>query len=85
LIKSSEIFIFATPQKELIETSIYHYIYMDVDIFKKIFIQMKKPAFLHISKTGIDIIGIVVNSVAMWNKIKNNQFFVKHFNLYTKF
>ena len=35
-LSEADIFIFATPNRELIDTSKYHYIFMEIDIFKRL-------------------------------------------------
>ena len=84
LFSKFDVFVFATPNEEIIETSIYHHIYMQLDIIKGIFNQLKIPAFLRTSKNGLDIHGIVINNPKKWSYIKNNLFFNRHFRLYSE-
>ena len=85
LFSKAGMFIFATPNEELIDTSIYHHIYMQMEIFKKIFAKNNSIAFLRLSKNWpLDIHGIVINSTKKWQFIKDNNFFKKYFKLYTE-
>lgn len=77
-----DIFLFATPNQEIIESSIYHHICMQIDVFKQIFDEMKVPAFMRTSKNGLDIHGIVVNSPKKWAYMKKNLFFNQNFKFY---
>jgi hypothetical protein len=77
-----DVFFFATPREELIETSIYHHVYMQIEVFKKIFDELKVPAFMRTSKNGLDIHGIVVNSPKKWQYMKSNLFFNRNFKFY---
>lgn len=78
------VFVFATPNEEVIETSIYHHIYMQTGVYKKIFEELRVPAFLRTSKNGLDIHGIVFNDPKKWNYAKNHLFFNRHFKLYSE-
>ncbi len=81
----SDVFVFATPNEEIIDTSIYHHIFMQKDIFKKIFTRNKSVAFMRMSRGGnLDIHGIVFNSIEKYNRVKDNLFFNRNFKLYTE-
>jgi len=83
LMSKFDVFAFATPNEELIETSIYHNVLMQLDVFKKIFAEQGSVAFLRLSKgRPLDIHGIVVNSPKKWAYMKNNLFFTRNFKLY---
>lgn len=77
-----DVFVFATPNQEIIESSIYHHIFMQIDVFQKIFDEMKIPVFMRTSKNGLDIHGIVVNSPKKWAYMKTNLFFNRNFKFY---
>lgn len=80
---NSDVFIFATPNEEIIETSIYHHLFMQVSVFKSIFKDNKSVAFLRKSRNGnLDIHGIVIKSPQKYNKIKDNLFFKQNFKIY---
>jgi len=82
--KNFGVFVFATPNEEVIETSIYHHIFMQVDVLKRIFEKLRVPAFLRTSKNGLDIHGIVVNDPQKWAYMKTNLFFNRNFKLYSE-
>lgn len=81
----ADVFVFATPNEEIISTSIYHHIFMQISVFKSLFQDLNKVAFLRRSKVNaLDINGIVINSPQKYNQIKDNLFFKKNFRLYTE-
>jgi len=76
-------FVFATPHEEIIDTSIYHHIFMQIDIFKRIFDEIGAIAFLRISKNHpLDIHGVVLRDMKKYNRVKDNEFFKNNFTLY---
>jgi len=80
----SKVFIFATPNHELLEDSIHHYVLMEMRVFKRIFEELNIPAFLRFSKTNpLDIHGIVINSPEKYKKAMESEFFTDNFILHT--
>jgi hypothetical protein len=88
----ADIFIFATPNKELIETSKYHYIYMEIDIFKRLskkhnlitYLRTSAGPFKMNTTQGLDIHGIIFNkrASAKFSKVSQNNFFKNNFIFY---
>jgi len=83
-LSKADVFIFATPNQELIDTSKYHYILMQIEIFKKLSQKYNLITYLRTSKSGLDIHGIIFNKRALdkFSKVKENNFFKNNYAFY---
>jgi hypothetical protein len=83
-LSNADIFIFATPNRELIDTSKYHYIFMDIEIFKRLSQKHNLITYLRTSKSGLDIHGIIFNKRASvkFSKVRENNFFKNNYIFY---
>lgn len=76
---SEDAFIFGTPLNEIIDTSIHHYVYVELEILKKIFKRLNKIFFYHISHHNLDIHCIVINNNKFLKEIYQNEFLKNNF------
>lgn len=76
---TSKIAFFAAPLREIIETSIYHYIYVDIDIVLELLKKCGGRAFIHISKNHpLDIHFMIIKDAKVFKQINSLPFFKKY-------
>lgn len=78
--RSNKFFVFASPLKEIIETSIHHYVFVELEIIQRILGKYNKILFYHISKySPLDLHCIVFNDDNLLRENYKNEFLKKYF------